>query len=243
MRDTKLARQLQLIERLYSPLGCTVEQLAAELECSQRTVFRYLKLLEDAGFDVRLDSASCYKLAPHFISPEPPRLLGEELLALTLALTTSPLAIAPDLAMLMQQAMGKLLTKAPLDQREQVLRVLQACQVQLPEHAGATGRIGTLRTILKALANESLIQVVFLPNQGTKTILDELKPISLNVHEGQWSVVCVTSEGNSTTLPLPQIWAVRLRDEQESETEVQAQSHPENHAAGPCSPTRNHREL
>ncbi len=213
MRTTKLARQLQLLERLYSPLGCTVEELAAELECSERTVFRYLRNLEDAGFELRLDGSS-YQLSPHY-GAQPAKLTAEELLTLVLVVKTSPLAVAPDLAVLLQQALGKLLTKAGPRQRSQIERILQASQVQLPEHGGATGRIGVLRTILMAVAHQSAVQVAFQRPGEEKAILDLVTPVSLNIGEKQWLIAFQTREGESVTLPLPQILAVRFRDELE----------------------------
>jgi predicted DNA-binding transcriptional regulator YafY len=216
MRTSTLARQLQLLERLYSPSGCTIEQLAAELECSERTVFRYLRNLEEAGFEIRMDESSCYQLAPHF-GAQPAKLRGEELLTLALVLRTSPLAVAPDLAALLQQATGKLLTKAPADQRKQIERVLQACQVQFPEHGGATGRIGVLRTILMALANAAVVQIALRRPGEEKTVLDQIRPVSLHVTEDQWSIAFTTSSEESLVVPLPQILAVRFRDEVEAD--------------------------
>lgn len=56
----RLSRVLKLLERIQSRERWTVERLAAELDCSTRTVFRDLKALELAGVPYYCDELHCY---------------------------------------------------------------------------------------------------------------------------------------------------------------------------------------
>jgi predicted DNA-binding transcriptional regulator YafY len=204
MKSSQLARQLQLIEMLYSPRGCTIEQLTRELECSRRTIFRDLRAVEAAGVEVLFDhGTSSYCLAPDY-GILPPRLFGEELLALALAVSTSAMARAPELATLLEQALGKISAKAPLEQRQQIRRVVEACHIPTPGEG--IGRPGLLRKIIMALAVAARLRVVCRTDEGRKIIHDRIIPVSLHWEEGQWAFGYRTSaESETVVVPLSQV--------------------------------------
>jgi predicted DNA-binding transcriptional regulator YafY len=205
MKNFQLARQLRLIERLYSPRGCTIEQLVRELECSRRTIFRDLRCLEGAGFDVQLNPEdSTYSLAPHggIIAP---RLFGDELLALTMAASTSAIAELPEIAGLVEQALGKLTHKVPAEQVEQIARVVRASHIDaLGENS--SGPPGMLRTVLAALAAAARLRVVCRMADGRKIVHDRITPISLHFEAGGWALgYRATPESDTVVLPLCQV--------------------------------------
>ena len=49
-RGNQLSRQWRLLQRIGRPAGVTVEDAARELECSVRTIWRDISVLENAGF-------------------------------------------------------------------------------------------------------------------------------------------------------------------------------------------------
>ncbi len=204
MKNAQLARQLQLLERLLSPRGSTVEQLAAELDCSRRTVFRDLRCLEKAGIEVLLNAEdSSYTLADNF-GLLAPRLFSEELLALALALGTSPLMQTPELAGLIEQILGKLLAKAPLEQREQITRTVRACRItptgEQPE------RLGLLRKLLEALSLAEQVRIVCRSEDGRRIIHDRVTPVALHLEGDQWALGYRTApNGETIVLPMAQI--------------------------------------
>ncbi len=90
IEQAKLLRVLQLIRLLRGARGRTLDQLAQALDCSTRTVRRYLDLLEEVGYlvDERTDRRGHYFLfeavadqAPYF-SPEESVLLQQALAGL-----------------------------------------------------------------------------------------------------------------------------------------------------------------
>ncbi len=63
IEQRKLLRLLKLISLLNSPRKRTVPELSEVLETSQQTIYRYLELLKEVGFDVRSDEWHQYYLA------------------------------------------------------------------------------------------------------------------------------------------------------------------------------------
>jgi len=49
-RGNQLSRQWRLLQRIGRPAGVTVEDAARELECTVRTIWRDMSVLENAGF-------------------------------------------------------------------------------------------------------------------------------------------------------------------------------------------------
>lgn len=188
MKNLQLARQLQLIERLSSPRGRTVEQLMEDLDVSRRTIYRDLLCLEAAGIEVHLseedEEDSRYSLGRHF-GVLASRLFADELLALALAASTSVLAQSAEMAGLLEQVLGKLSAKVPLEQREQIARVVQASR--LVSRSDAAGRSGLLRKILMALATAAKLRVVCRVEDGRTIVHDRITPVSLYFEAGQWA--------------------------------------------------------
>lgn len=48
-RGSQLARQWRLLQLLDAPAGVTVEDAARDLDCAVRTIWRDLRVLENAG--------------------------------------------------------------------------------------------------------------------------------------------------------------------------------------------------
>ncbi len=86
MRGTQLARQWKIIKLIESHTqGITVAKLANELEVPQRTVYRDLEAIHDAGFPLYTDREgknSYWKILDTFKKDFPLPLTGTELMAL-----------------------------------------------------------------------------------------------------------------------------------------------------------------
>lgn len=210
-KNSQLARQLKLIDRLHATQGVTADQLAAELDCSRRTVYRDLNVLDDAGFDVLLDRGeSTYALAPHY-GFVPPPLGREELLAMVLAFQTTPLRDEPVLSGILDQVLGKLFMHVPLDQREQVMRVVLASAIPckpIDQHASAM-----LRSIVAALAGATLIRVNCDLEDGRQISHDRICPVALYLQDDGWAFgYRASSENEVVVVPLKQVVSVQLAE-------------------------------
>ena len=78
----RLAKVMQIQERLLGRGKWNVKSLAAELECSEKTIHRYLSVLEMAGVPYFYDShEKCYRVRPGFkfsvVNLAPDDLLGQ----------------------------------------------------------------------------------------------------------------------------------------------------------------------
>jgi hypothetical protein len=71
-RGNQLARQWQLLQLIDSPAGIAVDDAAGKLDCTVRTIWRDLQVLQKAGFPVYDDKGgdgrrSIWKLQEDFI--------------------------------------------------------------------------------------------------------------------------------------------------------------------------------
>jgi predicted DNA-binding transcriptional regulator YafY len=89
-RGSQLARQWRLFQLLDAPAGVTVEDAASDLDCTVRTIWRDLRVLQDAGFPIYDERASdgrrgLWKINPEFKTRLPVKLSLSELAALLMS--------------------------------------------------------------------------------------------------------------------------------------------------------------
>lgn len=89
-RGNQLARQWRLLQSLDKARGVTVEDAARELSCTVRTVWRDIRVLENAGFPIYSDRADdgrrgVFRLDPGFRARLPLKLTLAELAALLMS--------------------------------------------------------------------------------------------------------------------------------------------------------------
>jgi predicted DNA-binding transcriptional regulator YafY len=89
-RGNQLARQWQLLQMIQGPAGIAVDDAAARLGCTVRTIWRDLRVLEQAGFPLYDDGAgdgrrSIWKLEEQFTLGLPVKLTLAETAALLMS--------------------------------------------------------------------------------------------------------------------------------------------------------------
>jgi predicted DNA-binding transcriptional regulator YafY len=89
-RGNQLTRQWRLLQLLDRPAGVTVDDAALDLECTARTIWRDLRVLEDAGFPVYDDPGadgrrSIWRVRDDFKQRLPLKLTLAELAALVMS--------------------------------------------------------------------------------------------------------------------------------------------------------------
>lgn len=89
-RGDQLARQWRLLQFLDKARGVTVDDAARELGCAVRTIWRDIRVLEDAGFPIYSDRAGdgrrgVFRLDPAFRARLPLKLTLAELAALLMS--------------------------------------------------------------------------------------------------------------------------------------------------------------
>jgi predicted DNA-binding transcriptional regulator YafY len=89
-RGNQLARQWRLLHLIDRPAGVTVEAAAHELECTVRTIWRDLTVLQRAGFPIYDEKSadghrSVWRVEEHFKSQLPLKLTLAEIAALVMS--------------------------------------------------------------------------------------------------------------------------------------------------------------
>jgi biotin operon repressor len=123
----RLVRCLRLLTLLQSGVVAKAERLAQELGVSQRTIFRYVNLLEEAGFELWHDSAMEGYVLADGPDQHPCPWTEDELVALILAVRGCPLAGNRDLARTLRPALHKVIAQASESLRADLLRLEKSC--------------------------------------------------------------------------------------------------------------------
>jgi predicted DNA-binding transcriptional regulator YafY len=89
-RGNQLTRQWRLLQLLDRPVGVTVDDAAADLECTVRTIWRDLRVLDEAGFPIYDDPGadgrrSVWRVRDEFKRQLPLKLTLAELAALVMS--------------------------------------------------------------------------------------------------------------------------------------------------------------
>src|SRR2546428_14125843 len=89
-RGGQLARQWRLLQLIGRPVGVTVADAAADLDCVVRTIWRDLRVLQDAGFPIYDDKApdgqqGLWRVSEEFKQKLPLKLSLAELAALLMS--------------------------------------------------------------------------------------------------------------------------------------------------------------
>jgi predicted DNA-binding transcriptional regulator YafY len=89
-RGDQLSRQWRLLQLIERPAGITVDDAAAELGCHRRTIWRDLRVLQEAGFPLYDEKAAdgnrgLWRLSPNFRAGLPLKLTLAEIAALVMS--------------------------------------------------------------------------------------------------------------------------------------------------------------
>jgi predicted DNA-binding transcriptional regulator YafY len=89
-RGNQLTRQWQLLQLIDRPVGITVDDAATDLDCTVRTIWRDLRVLQDAGFPIYDDPGadgrrSVWRVREEFKRSLPLKLTLAELAALVMS--------------------------------------------------------------------------------------------------------------------------------------------------------------
>jgi predicted DNA-binding transcriptional regulator YafY len=217
-------RALQILRILQAGQVWSAAELAAQFDCSTRTIFRDLQLLRECG--IPIDSPrgeKGFKLSHDFFwQPERPTL--EEMIALVLGARMAKDAMPKDMAKNLSTAVAKLVgsEKPAVRQRLTQLNMRIDAPHLLPQ--GAWPEVEYLPLLLEHILAQTRIRVVLagqLPS-GVAEVL-EVIPVRLQF-TGEWMLVTTAWEGGSElAVPLTRIERV--------------ETPPDNRGAPPAGPS------
>ena len=176
IEQAKLLRVLQLIRLLRSERGRTLDQLAQALDCSTRTVRRYLELLTEVGYlvDERVDRRGYFFL----FEPEPEQ---------------APL-FSPEESTLLQQALAGLEASNPLGAslRQKLHRTTEL--IPLADELVDLQRGRMVQQLSEAVRARRQVRLVRYPSADSGTVRDRVvEPVALTEGFEQLNAVEVSS--------------------------------------------------
>ncbi len=191
----RLARVLQVLQLIQSRGRWNARAIAAELECSERTVFRDLQVLEVAGVPWYVDEQDrCYRVRPDFRFPvlnlTEAEALGQ---AAAAAMTEAPglaaigagaRATTAKLAATTPEAAQKILTEAA--------RLVVVLDLKLADHSRHTE---TIQTIQWALLRRKQLAGRYHSPYGPKTVSLRLHPYRLCLVKQAWYLIARAADG------------------------------------------------
>ena len=192
MRGDQLARQWRLIQRLgRSRFGVGAGELASDLECTRRTVYRDLDALMYAGFPVtseKRDARVYYKLLDEFQLGDTP-FTPDELLALAFSedvLRTLEGTVFHDS---IHSALGKIRASLGPDMAEFLGRFREAFQVIPGPHKRYADVRDVIRTLNEAVLERRTVRIDYTTARTGETAARELDPYRVWYRSGALYVI------------------------------------------------------
>lgn len=205
----RLARVLRILRKLQGHGRYDVKALAAEEECSERTVFRVLDVLELAGIPVEFDhDHRCYSLRSDFRFPVL-NLSEDELLGQAAATSISkgpglqvgkgPKPTTEKLAAASREEVGQLLADA-----EEVVAVLD---LKLADHSR---HLDMIRTVQSALVKKRQLSGLYRSPYEAGPVKVVLHPFRLALVKACWYLIGRPDDGDQPlTYRIPRFQALR----------------------------------
>lgn len=199
MQTAQLRRILDLVTLLQSGHGANVEFLAGSLACSERTVFRDIKMLKDCGIDVVFDEDEGRYALDASATVSIPGMTENELLAILLAASISSISRSSLFGGEVNQAIAKLISSASDSVQNRYNRLVRAVVNENEVNTMGPKQEKTLRSILDAIEQRKRVHLIFDVGEGsTKTIVSPYRTVYRNnrwyvdgrssSHDGQASI-------------------------------------------------------
>jgi len=186
----KIRRMLQLLERLQSGRPHSTAELARLCDVSRRTVFRDIKMLQEAGIPVLYDAAQQgYWISSHSLLPPMNLTLAETLSLLVLAEN----AAAPERGIPFQDAARdaalKLQSNLPSHLGPFASELAHTVQVEMEPQADLSGAELHYERILRCLTDRCKIRIWYHSLAEKKDLLTLLSPYRLLFRRHTWYVI------------------------------------------------------
>ena len=189
MKVGKVVRLLELVGRLQSGRGTNVAALAAELGVSQRTVFRDLDTLREAGVPLVYDAAEERHRIPAAYYLPPTNFTPQEALALLVLCYELGDQTGLPFQRSARQAALKLESNLPERLRAYVRDVADGVRIRLPPAGQADGHEATYLALLEAVRTRHAVRISYRSLSEREEIRTKLFPYQLLFSRRSWYVV------------------------------------------------------
>lgn len=186
---SKVVRLLELIGLLQSGRPANAAALAQSLGVTQRTVFRDLDALREAGVPLIFDEAEQrYRIPSNYYLP-PTNFTPHEALALLVLCYELGATRGLPFQSSARQAALKLESNLPARLRSFVADVADAVRIRLPPAVDAPEREGTYRGLIDAIAARRPVRIRYQSLTEWSEISTKLQPYQLLFSRRSWYVV------------------------------------------------------
>jgi predicted DNA-binding transcriptional regulator YafY len=188
MSSDKLTRCLKLIYLLQTHITRRVQDIASEVGVNKRTIYRYFRVLEDAGIPIRYDMAAGGHLIGSHFNLKAMRISDDELIALILTAQLSANLFDQEFGTDVNQAISKLITHLPNQIREELVNLLKACTADLPDILHLDKSQEVYSVIIKAIRKRQRVRITYIASEDSDLIQTSLAPYRLEASLDGWSV-------------------------------------------------------
>ncbi len=214
----RITRVIRLLETLRAYGGVSITFLCERLGCSDRTVYRDLRLLKESGVPVSRDpTVDGYRITDNR-SLQQQELTERELASLLLAAATSPLSRIAPIHKLIDRSLEKSL-RVRLPHRSQHLSHLARLlglegPIREPLPPLSTDQLEIVDDLVEAAMSKSKLDVLWRPGQQPRHIRRELQAevLHVGVEDGTWVVALRNRYGIRVELELAEIQVVTPAD-------------------------------
>lgn len=157
----RLERLVSLITLIQGHGDLTVARLAAEYRVTERTVFRDLEALKEAGVPIAYDPEKCgYQIRPDFFLPPVQLTLDEALAICALGEQVGGKGQVPFLAVA-ARAVDKVRGQLPMALRDELERVQGHIEIELARASTAGEALDVYGRVRQAIANRRALQCTY----------------------------------------------------------------------------------
>lgn len=189
MKVAKVVRLLELVARLQSGRGANAAGLARELGVSERTLFRDLETLREAGVPLVYDEQEQRHRIPINYYLPPTNFTPQEALALLVLCYELGDHSGLPFQSSARQAALKLESNLPTRLRSYVREVADAVQIRLASASSGEGREAVYLQLLEAVRTRRAVRIMYRSLSEQQALRTKLHPYQLLFSRRSWYVV------------------------------------------------------